>query len=69
MRKIAIPAHRYTPLRNDWLKICTPIVHNLKLQIRVNTKSRKVEIKVRNVYTFRRLETDLLNLRVAFVGV
>ncbi|AWP14521.1 RNA-binding protein PNO1 [Scophthalmus maximus] len=32
MRKVAVPAHRYTPLKENWLKIFTPIVENLQLQ-------------------------------------
>lgn len=46
MRKIAVPAHRYTPLKENWLKIYTPIVENLQLQVRFNLKTRTVEIKV-----------------------
>lgn len=46
MRKVAVPAHRYTPLKENWLKIFTPIVENLQLQVRFNLKSRNVEIKV-----------------------
>uniref|UniRef100_A0A3B4A2N2 PNO1 second type I KH domain-containing protein n=1 Tax=Periophthalmus magnuspinnatus TaxID=409849 RepID=A0A3B4A2N2_9GOBI len=46
MRKIAVPAHRYTPLKENWLKIFTPIVENLQLQVRFNLKTRNVEIKV-----------------------
>ncbi|CAG9570930.1 unnamed protein product [Danaus chrysippus] len=46
MRKIAVPAHRYTPLRENWLKIFTPIVEHLLLQVRFNTKTRNVEIRV-----------------------
>ncbi|XP_053730633.1 RNA-binding protein PNO1 [Synchiropus splendidus] len=45
MRKIAVPAHRYTPLKENWLKIFTPIVENLQLQVRFNLKTRCVEIK------------------------
>jgi RNA-binding protein PNO1 len=33
-RKVPIPSHRYTPLRENWLKIFTPIVEHLHLQIR-----------------------------------
>ncbi|XP_069568371.1 RNA-binding protein PNO1 [Brachyistius frenatus] len=44
-RKIAVPAHRYTPLKENWLKIFTPIVENLQLQVRFNLKTRHVEIK------------------------
>ncbi|XP_041865469.1 RNA-binding protein PNO1 [Melanotaenia boesemani] len=45
MRKIPVPAHRYTPLKENWLKIFTPIVENLHLQVRFNLKTRNVEIK------------------------
>ncbi|XP_067900389.1 RNA-binding protein PNO1 isoform X2 [Heterodontus francisci] len=45
VRKVAVPAHRYTPLKENWLKIFTPIVEHLQLQVRFNLKSRNVEIK------------------------
>ncbi|KAH0621845.1 hypothetical protein JD844_023513 [Phrynosoma platyrhinos] len=45
MRKIPVPAHRYTPLKENWMKIFTPIVEHLQLQIRFNLKTRNVEIK------------------------
>lgn len=44
-RKIPVPPHRYTPLKENWLKIFTPIVEHLKLQIRFNLTSRKVELR------------------------
>ncbi|XP_008832050.1 RNA-binding protein PNO1 [Nannospalax galili] len=44
-RKIPVPANRYTPLKENWMKIFTPIVEHLGLQIRFNLKSRNVEIK------------------------
>ena len=46
-RSVAVPPHRFTPLKEQWLKIYTPIVENMKLQIRMNLKSRRVEIRVR----------------------
>lgn len=46
MRKIPVPANRYTPLKENWLKIFTPIVEYLQLQIRFNLKTRNVEIKI-----------------------
>ncbi|KAJ8935132.1 hypothetical protein NQ318_015787 [Aromia moschata] len=45
MRKIPVPAHRYSPLKENWLKIFTPVVEHLQLQIRFNLKTRNVEIK------------------------
>lgn len=46
MRKIPVPANRYTPLKENWMKIFTPVVEHLQLQIRFNLKTRNVEIKV-----------------------
>lgn len=40
-----MPAHRYTPLKENWMKIFTPIVEHLQLQIRFNLKTRNVEIR------------------------
>lgn len=45
MRKVAVPANRYTPLKENWLKIYSPIVENLQLQVRFNLKTRNVELK------------------------
>ncbi|NXO02830.1 PNO1 protein, partial [Rhinopomastus cyanomelas] len=45
IRKVPVPANRYTPLKENWMKIYTPIVEHLQLQIRFNLKTRNVEIK------------------------
>nr|QBH72709.1 hypothetical protein [Franklinothrips vespiformis] len=45
VRKVPVPAHRYTPLKENWLKIFTPIVEHLQLQVRFNLKTRNVEIR------------------------
>nr|QBH72713.1 hypothetical protein [Orthoderella ornata] len=45
MRKIPVPAHRYTPLKENWMKIFSPIVEHLHLQIRFNLRTRNVEIR------------------------
>jgi RNA-binding protein PNO1 len=40
-----VPSNRYTPLKENWMKIFTPIVEHLHLQVRFNLKTRNVEIK------------------------
>ncbi|KAI5197350.1 Pre-rRNA-processing protein PNO1 [Aureobasidium subglaciale] len=44
-RKVAVPPHRWTPLKNAWPKIYPPLVEHLKLQCRVNIKSKAVELR------------------------
>uniref|UniRef100_A0A6T5QRH5 K Homology domain-containing protein n=1 Tax=Heterosigma akashiwo TaxID=2829 RepID=A0A6T5QRH5_HETAK len=44
-RRIRVPAHRYTPLREQWENIMQPVVEHMKLQIRFNPKTRSVEMK------------------------
>ena len=53
-RKIPVPPHRYTPLKENWMKIFTPVVEHLKLQIRFNLSARKVEIRVRTYILLNR---------------
>merc|ERR1719167_1028114 len=45
IRKVPVPQHRYSPLKEHWLKIFEPIVEHLKLQVRFNLKSKCVEIR------------------------
>eukprot|EP00049_Salpingoeca_infusionum_P018529 m.357648 g.357648 ORF g.357648 m.357648 type:complete len:225 (+) comp17891_c0_seq1:156-830(+) len=45
VRRVDVPSHRYTPLKKDWVKIYTPIVEQLKLQMRMNVVRRRVEIR------------------------
>lgn len=44
-RKVPVPSNRYTPLKEHWMKIYTPLVEHLGLQVRFNTKSRNVEVR------------------------
>lgn len=44
-RKVPVPPHRMTPLKNSWAKIYPPLVEHLKLQVRMNIKSRAVELR------------------------
>jgi hypothetical protein len=45
MRKVHVPPNRLNPIKDNWMRIYTPIVEYLKLQIRFNVKSRNVEIR------------------------
>ncbi|UZJ54337.1 hypothetical protein CBS101457_003657 [Exobasidium rhododendri] len=45
LRKVPIPPHRMTPLKNEWPKIYTPLVEMAGLQVRMNVKRKTVEIK------------------------
>jgi hypothetical protein len=45
-RTIKIPPNRLSPLKSQWLEIYKPIVEYLKLQVRFNTKTLNVEIRV-----------------------
>ena len=44
-RKVPIPPHRMAPLKGAWPKIYPPLVEYLKLQVRMNLKSRAVELR------------------------
>lgn len=44
-RRVRVPPHRYTPLKQNWEQIMRPIVEHMKIQIRFNPKTRKVELK------------------------
>jgi RNA-binding protein PNO1 len=44
-RKVPIPPHRMTPLKTAWPKMYPPLVEHLKLQTRVNIKTRSVELR------------------------
>ncbi|CAA9994333.1 unnamed protein product [Nesidiocoris tenuis] len=44
-RKVPVPRHRYSPLKENWMKIYSPIVEHMKLQIRFNLRTRNVEIR------------------------
>ncbi|KAI3686156.1 hypothetical protein L1987_79829 [Smallanthus sonchifolius] len=46
-RKISVPRHRYTPLKKAWMDIYTPIYDQMKIDIRMNVKTRNVEMMTR----------------------
>lgn len=45
IRKMPIPPHRMTPLKTAWPKVYPPLVEHLKLQVRMNMKTRSVELR------------------------
>lgn len=44
-RNIAIPPHRYTPLKGSWSKIYQPLVEHLHLQVRMDARGKRVSIR------------------------
>ncbi|TKX22733.1 pre-rRNA-processing protein PNO1 [Elsinoe australis] len=44
-RKVSVPPHRMSPLKANWPKIYPPLVEHLKLQVRMNVKSKAVELR------------------------
>lgn len=50
-RKVAIPPHRMTPLKAAWPKIYPPLVEHLRLQCRMNMKSKAVELRTSRATT------------------
>ncbi|PHT46933.1 RNA-binding protein PNO1 [Capsicum baccatum] len=47
-RKVTVPQHRYTPLKKVWMEIYTPVFEQMKIDIRMNLKKRRVELKTRS---------------------
>eukprot|EP00932_Pfiesteria_piscicida_P017757 SRR837773.4632.p1 GENE.SRR837773.4632~~SRR837773.4632.p1 ORF type:complete len:285 (+),score=120.80 SRR837773.4632:111-857(+) len=48
LRRVPVPPHRLTPLRAQWMTLIQPVVEHMKLQVRMNTKRRAVEIRNSN---------------------
>lgn len=45
LRRIQVPPHRLTPLKAQWMGMIQPLVEHMKLQVRMNTKRRAVELR------------------------
>ena len=43
---LSVPLHRMTPLKDHWETIVKTVVEHMKLQIRMNTKKKAVEVRV-----------------------
>ncbi|MCO5582819.1 hypothetical protein L7F22_036719 [Adiantum nelumboides] len=37
-RKVLVPPHRYTPLKQHWMELYTPVYEQMKIDIRMNLK-------------------------------
>ncbi|EAT36048.1 AAEL011832-PA [Aedes aegypti] len=46
VRKVFVPRSRQSALKEQWMKIFTPVVDQLLLQIRYNVKSKQVELRL-----------------------
>ncbi|KAL5560707.1 hypothetical protein UlMin_036918 [Ulmus minor] len=46
-RKVSVPPHRYSHLEKSWMDIYTPIYEQMKIDICMDLKARKVELKTR----------------------
>lgn len=42
--RVNVPPHRYTPLKNSWMEIYTPIVEHMKLNIRFDPVKKCIEL-------------------------
>lgn len=51
VRKVSVPPHRMTPLKATWPKIYPPLVEHLKLQVRMNVRSKAVELRTSKLTT------------------
>jgi hypothetical protein len=41
-RRVPVPQHRMTPLKTAWLELYKPVTENLKVDMRMNLKTKKV---------------------------
>ena len=47
LAQVTVPQHRLTPLKNSWMSLYTPVTENMKLDMRMNLKAKKVSSQVR----------------------
>ena len=44
-RKVNVPSHRLSPLKEHWMALYTPVTKQMKIDMRMNLKLKKVELK------------------------
>lgn len=52
-RAVAVPPHRFTPLKNTWPKIYFPLVDHLKLQVKMDIGRKRVLLRTSRETTDR----------------
>jgi hypothetical protein len=57
VRRIRVPPNRFTPLKEQWDALVKPVTEQMKLLIRMNTKAKAIELKVRDERESRRHKT------------
>ena len=50
-RRVPVPANRLTPLKNSWMELYTPVTQKMKIDMRMNLRTRAVELKVNSKRT------------------
>jgi len=69
LRRMKIPKHRFSPLRNNWPEIVEPLVKQLKLQVRCLPKKRTVELRTSKHTTVdNAIERGMLFLKAFILG-
>lgn len=52
-RAVAVPPHRFTPLKNSWTKVYFPLVDHLKLQVKMDVGRKRVLLRTSRSTTDR----------------
>ena len=60
-RRVRCPPHRYTPLRDHWEQILTPLVEYLKLQVRACVLEAGLYLNWYIHYTLQKMNTSNLS--------
>ena len=42
LMQVTVPQHRMTPLKNSWMALYKPVTENMKLDMRMNLRTKKV---------------------------
>jgi RNA-binding protein PNO1 len=45
LRSVPVPQQRFTPLKKQWMQLYTPVTEQMLIDMRMNLKARRVELK------------------------